>query len=101
MIGWILFGINVLLDIIAVWYIRELLVRFRFTQQNMMNLYTTVDEYSEHVQKVYDLETYYGDSTLSGLLSHTGDLKNDLEVYKEMFFVEDAETTLQDTETDE
>jgi len=98
MIGWTLFVINLLLDVLAVWYIKELLIRFRQAHQNSNDLYVAVEEYSGHLQKVYDLETYYGDSTLSGLLAHTRDLKEDLEVYKDMFSIDD--TTYPEGSTD-
>ena len=90
MIGWILFVLSLSLNILGIWYIRELMVRFRFVEANSSDLWAAVDEYSDHLQKVYDLETYYGDSTLSGLLSHTRDLKEDLQVYRELFSLEDS-----------
>jgi heme oxygenase len=85
MIGWILFAINILLDIVAFWYIKELLRRFSYIRENSHNAYTSIEEYADHLQKVYDLETYYGDSTLSGLLAHSRDLKDELDIYKDLF----------------
>ena len=90
MIGWILFFLSLSLNIVAIWYIKELLVRFKFVQENSNDLYMTVNEYLGHLQKVYDLETYYGDSTLSGLLSHTRDLKEDLIIYRELFSLDES-----------
>jgi len=96
MIGWILFGANLVLDLLAVWYIRELLRRFQYLSDTSQNASAAMADYVTHLEKVYELETYYGDTTLSELLVHSRDLKDELEIYKEMFTVIEEDSTLEE-----
>ena len=99
MMGWIFLFLSIIFNIIAIWYVRELLQRFRYVQETSQNAYVSIEEYLEHLQKVYDLETYYGDSTLSGLLTHSRDLKEELDIYKTLFSLEDViETEKENTD---
>ena len=38
-----------------------------------------LSDYQEHLEKVYKMDTFYGDSTLEGLLDHSKDIKTGLE----------------------
>lgn len=38
----------------------------------------SVKEYAGHLEQVYKMETFFGDSVLEGLLKHTKDLEDEL-----------------------
>ena len=38
-----------------------------------------IEEFSEHLKVVYEMETFYGDETLRALLEHTGNLSDSLQ----------------------
>jgi len=63
---------------IMVWYVRRLLSSIRETYSFVRAVLSNVEEYFEHLEKVYNMETFYGDSVLSGLLEHTKNLKEEL-----------------------
>ena len=48
-----------------------------------------MEEYQSHLERVYGLETFYGDSTLRGLLEHTNDLSVFVSEIKENFDFEE------------
>ena len=50
-----------------------------------------MEEYQLHLEKVYGLETFYGDATLRGLLEHTNDLSVFVREIKENFDFEKEE----------
>ena len=57
-----------------VWYVRKLL---KYTQQmlgDFINMSDEVSSYVEHLDNVYGMDRFYGDSTLEGLLEHTKEL---------------------------
>ncbi len=65
----------VVLNIFFVWYFRQFIIRFNFFSKNLGNLMAVIVQgYQAHLESVYGLETFYGDSTLRGLLEHTKDL---------------------------
>lgn len=84
-----LLAISVLANVILIWYVIQMLKRFFFLQNTSADIYDTVMDYENHLAEVYEMETFYGDKTLFGLLSHTNDLRSDLEVYKVMFATEE------------
>ena len=51
---------------------------------------TEIEEFSEHLKTVYEMETFYGDETLRGLLEHTGNLSDSLQdKVSSVSFIED------------
>jgi|TARA_R110000803_G_scaffold89639_1_gene156861 hypothetical protein len=82
-------ALSLLLNVFSFWYIRELLKRFSFFSDNITNFHSTVVNYENHLKNIYELEVFYGDETLGGLLTHTKELKNDIGSYREVFSLED------------
>ena len=79
--------VSILCLFLFIWYIMQLLERFKYLSDNSSNLLEIVGSYKEHLQKVYELPMFYGDETLRGLLRHTRDLAQDLDDLSEMFYM--------------
>jgi len=99
MIYGILF-LSLIINLALGWYIRELLVRFNEIGELAKGLDLSLEYYEKHLGNVYELETYYGDETLSGLLRHTGDLKKEIEEYRTIFIFEEDIQVDQSNEQD-
>ena len=56
---------------IFIWYVVQLVGRFLIISEELENLFVLLEEYSEHVDIVYNLERFYGDTTLENLLKHS------------------------------
>ncbi len=82
---WIIFFASIVLNVFCVWYIRELLKRFKYHSEISSNLLTVVVNYEEHLNTIYGMEAYYGDGTLEGLLRHTKDMRGEIEEYSQIF----------------
>ncbi len=67
----ILFTISAIINVFLVWYIVQLLRRFLAFQESLDEFAIKLEEYEEHVEIVNNLERFYGDTTLSNLLSHS------------------------------
>ena len=89
MIGWVLFGLAAPILLFCLWYIKELLIRFRDHQEISQEMYLLLDNYREHLTSVYQMETFYGDATLQGLLEHTKDTAASLDEYSKIFILEE------------
>jgi len=101
MLSWFLFAISTLVILLLVWYIKELLSRFKYLSDNSSRLLDVINSYRDHLGSVYELPMFYGDETLKGLLNHTRDVSQDLDILKEMFFIEEeAEGEIIDEETE-
>ena len=63
--------ISVSLNVILVWYIKRLIQEFKFISNNVDDTTEALDNFVEHLEKLYELETYYGDETLKRLIVHS------------------------------
>jgi L-arabinose isomerase len=70
----------------------------------MLNLKESVEGFSNHLKFVYELEMYYGDETLKGLIDHARTLNESLEDYEEFYdlfdFPEEIEEEPEEEEVD-
>ena len=96
----ILLILSIALNVFAVWYVRELLVRFNFYSENTTELFTNLQEYTEHLEKVNQMEVYFGDPTIQGLLEHSKDVTGVVAEYLEIFSLEE-EDLVDQTEEEE
>ena len=94
----ILLGISVIINGFAVWYIRELLIRFKFYSENTGQLFTNLQEYTDHLQRVNQMEVYFGDPTIQGLLEHSRDVTVTVAEYLDIFSLEEEDLDAQEEE---
>ena len=64
---------------VLIWYIRSLIISFNEMYELIKETSDALNKYEEHLEKVYSMDTFYGDSTVEGLLEHSKDLKGGLE----------------------
>ena len=64
----ILLGVSIVIIGLLSWYVIQLLKRFLNISEELEGLFVSLEEYSEHVDIVYNLERFYGDTTLENLL---------------------------------
>ena len=93
---------SAILNGVLVWYIIQLLKRFLNFQYQLDEFVEKIQEYGDHVDTVYEMERFYGDSTLSNLLDHSKDIAAQCESFK-IFYLnnEEYEEELEDEEEEE
>jgi hypothetical protein len=94
----ILFLISIAVNSVLIWYIKKAIERLFLTSENLSSIIDIIDEYSEHLKSVYELELFYGDETLSGLLKHTKLISAELKKYEK---VEEIITVSEEWDTGE
>tara|TARA_Y100000817_G_scaffold289918_1_gene260229 strand:- start:50 stop:355 length:306 start_codon:yes stop_codon:yes gene_type:complete len=94
----ILLGISVIINGFAVWYIRELLIRFKFYSENTGQLFINLQEYTDHLERVNQMEVYFGDPTIQGLLEHSRDVTVTVAEYLDIFSLEEEDLDAQEEE---
>ena len=70
----IILGISVLINLFFAWYGYLLIRKVLFVSSNTTEVLYAVERYKQHIDGVYELETFYGDETLKSLLDHTKEL---------------------------
>ena len=61
-------------NILAFYYIRDLLGRLGWLTQNLTNLSELIRGFQNHIKGVYEIEKFYGDQDMKLLVQHTSDL---------------------------
>lgn len=74
-------------NILASWYIRKLLAKILFVSQNLTDLVDLLTTYRNHLQRLFQLEMYYGDETMQFLIKHTKSLLDVLEDYSDIYLM--------------
>ena len=80
----ILLVVSIALNVITTWYCYKLVKRFAEVEDTFEIYDMQMEEFTEHLKQVYELEMFYGDTTLEALIKHTkfiteaySDLKQD------------------------
>ena len=74
-------------NLLALWYIRKLLAKVLFVSQNLTDLVDLLTTYRNHLQRLFNLEMYYGDETMEFLIKHTKSLLDVLEDYSDIYLM--------------
>ena len=89
-----IFSFSVLLNVVLVWYSRRLVVDLSDISQEVEEVITDLKVYHNHVENIYNLETYYGDETLRALLEHSKAVSERVGNFTTLFSqIEDEEVT--------
>ena len=86
-----LFLVSFILNLILIWYIRKLISQLYLFTDEVYKLEEHFDAFDKHLGGIYELEMFYGDDTLDGLISHSKDLLNKVSQFRESFSLEEEE----------
>ena len=78
-------SLSLFINVLFVWYLRQLLGRFSYMCVNIYDLKAMVDLYMKHLEVVFELEMFHGDPHIAQLMKHTADLVEQLEAYEEFY----------------
>jgi hypothetical protein len=92
---WMTIGLffTTFLSIVMVWYVRKVLLKLYMLQEVHNTAFERIDSFKEHVEKIHELEMFYGDETLQGMIQHSKELSEYLAGLSNsvMFSYEDEE----------
>jgi len=85
--NWLIIALflSILGNLFGAWYIRKLLAKVLFVSQNLTDLVDLLTTYRNHLQRLFNLEMYYGDETMAFLIKHTRSLLDVLEDYSDIY----------------
>ena len=72
MLIYIILLLSIALNVLLVWYVRKIQTEYiLFVRDNLEALIEMQSEFNEHLEVVNNMEMYFGDQTLVGLLEHS------------------------------
>ena len=97
----ILLGVSIIVNILFIWYIVQLLKRLLNISDNMEDFFDSLEEYNKHIETVYNLERFYGDTTLENLLRHSKNISEAANDFRAIYDVNYTPEEDEDREEDE
>ena len=85
----VLLVLSLSLNILLIWFLRGLTSRLVLVSENMSDLVDHLVRYGSNLKSVYDMELYYGDETIKGLVEHTQMILEVLSDFDEIYALTD------------
>ena len=64
--------LSITLNVLLIWFVRKVQTEYiLFIRDNLEGFVTLQNQFSEHLEQVSNMEMYFGDQTLVGLLEHS------------------------------
>jgi hypothetical protein len=92
---------SVLLNVGLLWYVKQILTNLLFISDNQGDLFLRLDSFSNHLQNVHELETFYGDETLTALIEHMSIVVEEIQEYKDIYTLLEEEGEVDVAEEEE
>jgi hypothetical protein len=77
-----LLGISIGINVILVWYTRKLIVNLKYAFNNVDEMQNLLNEYSDLLEPLANMENYYGDPALASAIANTKLVIQTCKVYK-------------------
>ena len=77
----LLLTVSLVMHAAATWYMINLLRQVKYYDEELTETVTVINNFTNHLKSVYELETFYGDETLRHLLQHAQDLTSVFDQY--------------------
>ena len=72
-------------------YARAAISRLLMVSEELGDLQTMINSFSTHLESVYELDSFYGDETLNGLLQHAISFREQMETFEFIYTLTEAE----------
>ena len=86
--------ISVSLNVVFIWYIRKLIQEFRYLMENADDTMESLNDFTQHLERLYELETYYGDESLKNLIRHSKSILEEIKDFEVVVSSVNKETDL-------
>lgn len=73
------------------WYIVRLLRMYLPMSADFENLFDKLDEYHFHIDRVSEMESFYGDEIILNLLRHSRSITDEVDIFKRAYSLFDSE----------
>ena len=92
-ITWTVVGLvlSLSLNLGLLWYVRQVLSKLLFIAENQDQLFKELDDFTNHIESVHELEMYYGDTVLQELMRRSKEIVEVVRDYEEIFSLVEVE----------
>jgi hypothetical protein len=86
-VTWIIIicAISISINILLIWYIRKMLSKLLYISDSIGSLLLSAKNFSNHLNGLHEMETFYGDETLGGLIKHSKQVVEDIKEFEDIY----------------
>ena len=78
--------LSVAINLGFLWYIKKMFDKNQSLEQDVVEMVDRIDSFSNHLEELHSLETYYGDTDLQEAIEHSRQLINDFIDFQQKYF---------------
>jgi hypothetical protein len=93
-------SISVLFNVGVFVYARAAIARLLTVSEELGDLQEMINSFTRHLKTVYELDSFYGDDTLAGLLEHAISFNEHMETFEFIYSLTEQETDIDDNPED-
>ena len=93
--------LSVIVNLVLFWYIAKCLIKLEEIEESVSHIFNKTEEFTNHLESIYELEMYYGDDDLKGLIEHSKELINEYVDVQEKYFEAEVLIEEDDEEVEE
>ena len=99
--AWLIYTVLSTIIVFLTFYIAYLLKNISFFGENIDNLREEVEEYNVHLKSLYEMEIFYGDETIQGMIEHTTHLTERIKDFEFFYSLLSEQEILDEEEENE
>ena len=92
--------LSILINLFLIWYTYQFVLENKRIEEDINLLFNSTEEFSQHLEGLYELEMYYGDENLHSLIEHSRDLLNQYVDIQEKYYDVEVDVELEEGEDD-
>jgi hypothetical protein len=85
--------ISLLFNVSLIMYVRGAIIRLLSISEELGDFQQMVNAFANHLKSVYELEMFYGDQTLQGLLEHAISFNEQLDTFEYIYSLTEEESS--------
>ena len=90
--------LSIIVNLVLAWFSIGCVKNISDIEEDMDAIMSKTDNFTEHLESVHEMEIFYGDETLQGMIDHSKQLVNDYIDLQAKYF--DVEVTIEEDEDD-
>tara|TARA_R110002110_G_scaffold152037_11_gene344616 strand:- start:5381 stop:5791 length:411 start_codon:yes stop_codon:yes gene_type:complete len=90
--------LSVIINLVLIWFSIKCIKNINDIEEDMDDIMSKTDDFTEHLENVHEMEMFYGDETLQSMIEHSKQLINDYIDLQAKYF--DVDVTIEEDEYD-
>jgi hypothetical protein len=94
-------SLSTIFNVVMFVYARKAISILMTASEELGDLQQMIDSFSSHLTSIYEMEMFYGDETLRGLMEHANSFVEQMETFNYVYQLsENPEDEIEETETE-